>query len=738
MDRESWQAAKELFGNALELPMEEREAFVARQQQDETVKREVLRLLRFHIESSEFLEPPMGAAPAHAGGDHDPMLGRDLGGFRIQKRIGIGGMGIVYEAMQERPSRRVAVKVMRPGRLSARVQRRFEFESEILAKLQHPGIAQVLAAGTFEIDGGTQRWFAMELVEGPMLSELLAMASPSRSRRIELVIALCDAVQHAHQRGVIHRDLKPDNIRMSRDHASSDAWLPKILDFGIARLVYNESMASMNATIAGELIGTLAYMSPEQLSGNPELVDARSDVFSLGVIAYEMLCGRLPHGAGTQSAADMIRAVTTEEPRRAGKLDPALRGDLEVILAKALDKDPARRYQSAAEFAADLRRHLRHEPISARPATVLYQLQKFSRRHSALVAIAAAAVLALIAGIAMSLRAERIARQEAANARYEAEKAAAINNFITNDFLMKLLAAANAPGEGSRLPVADLVATSASSIDSMFADQPTHQAAIRNEVGTIYYNLGDVDAAAEQFSLALDLWEAQLGPDHADTLKAVNNLGQCRVRQHKPDEAEALYRRALDGRRRVLGADDPFTLATMNNLADLCRAKGHLDEAETLFREALATQRRVQGNSHKNTITTLGNLATLLMQRGRHDEAVAMHTEAYHASIATLGADHVMTAMTGVRLGVALQKTSRAADAEPILLAAAKSFDRSLGPASRDAVNARRALARVYRDLSKREQALDQLREALSAVRARPGSDGELERRILQDMESFR
>lgn len=737
MDRERWQAAKDLFRSALELPSSDRASFVDRHSGDEAVRDQVRRLLRLHIEPSQFLEPPMGSAQDSLFEGNDPMIGRDLGGFRIQRRIGLGGMGIVYEAMQERPRRRAAVKILRPGRLSQSVERRFEYESEILAKLRHPGIAQVLAAGTFEIGGGTRRWFAMELVEGPTLPELLARSSPSRSQRVELLIALCDAVQHAHQRGVIHRDLKPDNIRLTHQESGEDRWQPKILDFGVARLVDAEAGASMH-TLAGELIGTLAYMSPEQLAGDPDRVDARSDVFSLGVIGYELLSGRPPHGVDLPSVAELIRIIATEEPKPAGSLDAGLRGDLEVILAKALEKAPDRRYQSAAELAADLRRHLRDEPISARPATVLYQLRKFSRRHRAIVGGVAATLLALVAGIVLSTRAARVAQQEAAKARYEADKAAAVNNFITNDFLMKLLAAANAPGDAPRLPIVELVGKAADSVETMFVSQPTREAAVRNEVGTIYYNLGNMEGAADQFARALRLWDAQLGPEHPDTLKAVNNLGQSRARQGRKDEAEALYRRALDGRRRVLGDDDPFTLVTMNNLADLCRATGRLDEAEELLSQTLEVQRRIHGDKHKDTITTLGNLATLLMQRERKTEAIAMHREAHDASSATLGADHVMTALTGVRLGVALQKSGRPAEAEPILLAAAGSFDRTLGAESPEAVGARRALARVYRDLSKADQATDELRRALDAVRTKPGASDELERKLLLDLEALR
>ena len=737
MDSDAWRAAKHLFQAALEHPPQEREAFILRETSHEAHRAEALRLLHAHHDASRFLESPVTPPPHEAPDAADPMIGRDVGGFRILRRIGIGGMGVVYEAMQEHPRRKAAVKILRAERFSPREHRRFEFESEILARLHHPGIAHVFASGAFEFGSGTQRWFAMELIEGPTLPELVRTSTLSIRQRVELLIALFDAVHHAHTQGVIHRDLKPDNIRMAPGSSPSSPWTPKILDFGVARLIENGAQATMH-TSTGEIIGTLDFMSPEQLAGDPARIDARTDVFALGVIGYELLCGRLPHAARSTTVAEKIRAITDIEPAPAGSIDPALRGDLEVILAKALEKDPARRYQSAMELAADFRRHLRDEPITARPATLAYRVRKFSRRNRALVGGAAATTLALIGGLALSVQAARTARLEADKARYEADKAAAINNFITNDFLMKLLAAANTSDADARLPVADLVRTAAASIDTMFAATPAHEAAVRNEVATIYYNLGDVDAAAEQFLRALELWEAALGPDHPDTLKAVNNLGQTRARQQRPAEAEALYRRALDGRRRALGDDDPYTLITMNNLADLCRATGRLDEAETLLRRTLDTQRRVHGPAHKNTITSLGNLATLLMQRDRPDEAVAMHREAHEASRATLGADHVMTAMTGIRLAIALQKTGHAPEAEPILLAAVASFDRTLGPASTDAVNARRALARVYRDLGDPERAAEHLTLALTAVRAAPTPNAELERKIEAELSALR
>ncbi|HWL92219.1 MAG TPA: serine/threonine-protein kinase, partial [Phycisphaerae bacterium] len=623
MQRDCWQSAKDLFRLALDQPLGDREAFVSKQCDDTSVLAEVLRLLRLNDDPSDFLVSPM-QSPANADSGVDPLIGRNLGGFVIIRQIGAGGMGAVYEALQEQPRRRAAVKVLRPGIFASRMQRRFEYESEILAKLHHPGIAQVFAAGTFEIGGGLQPWFAMELIEGPPIQAYIKTHSLSRARKLELLVSICDAVQHAHQRGIVHRDLKPDNVLMEVGTEDADICQPKILDFGVARSIESDVQATMH-TVAGELVGTLAYMSPEQLSGDPERIDGRCDVFALGVIGYELLSGRLPHAAGRSSFAEVIRAIEHDEPRRLGALDSGLRGDIEVIIAKALEKDVGRRYQSAAELASDLRRYLNDEPVLARPATVMYQFRKFARRNRVLVGGVATTTLALAAGMVLYAREARTARWEADKSRYEADKATAINNFITNDFLMKLLAAANAPAAaGQRLPVADLVEHATERAGTMFAGQPLAEAAVRNEIGTIHYNLGTIDQSAEQFERALALWESQLGPDHVDTLKAVNNLGQARGRQRRLPEAEALYRRALEGRRAALGEDDPYTLVSMNNLADLYRSTGRLDEAEAMLRRTLESQKRVHGTSHKNTITTLGNLAALLTQRDRKDEAMVL------------------------------------------------------------------------------------------------------------------
>lgn len=743
MDKERWGQVKALFQAALEHPVAGRAAFLARVCGDDAVRAEAARLLRLHDTSPEFLETPIGVdAPPR----DEPLIGQCLGGFVIRRRIGAGGMGVVYEAQQEQPRRLAAVKVIRPGLATPSMLRRFEYESEVLAKLQHPGIASVYASGTFDLGDGPQPWFAMELIQGLSLDAYVHEHALPIRKRVELLLGVCDAVQHAHQQGVVHRDLKAANILVSGDaagtlrrSATSSLPQPKILDFGVARVSGWEAQATLH-TSAGELVGTLSHMSPEQLSGAPGDVDARTDVYALGVIAYELLSGRLPHDIGS-TAAELIRAIERDEPRRLGDIDTALRGDLEVIVAKALEKERGRRYASAAELAADLRRYLNDEPVLARPPTALYHFRKFARRNRALVGGVAATMLALTVGMVLYAReAGRArheagrARQEASRARYEADKATAINNFITNDFLMKLLAAANAADGAERLPVAELVDRAAEQIGVMFADQPLAEAAVRNEVGTIYYNLGALEPAAQQFTRALQLWEAQLGPDHADTLKAVNNLGQSAAALRRTDEAEKLYRRALDGRLRVLGEDDFYTLASMNNLAELLRVTDREDEAEAMLQRTLAAERRVLGDTHKHTLITMANLGSLLLDRGKTDEALRLHRQVYETSRKTLGEDHVTTLIAGTRLGQTLRKAGALEEAETLLIDIVRTCEWARGEDNGDTITARRGLARVYVAQGKHEQAAAQLAAALDGARALPNRSDRLERSIQRDL----
>ncbi len=325
------------------------------------------------------------------------MAGGQFGRYTIVRLLGQGGMGAVYEAQQESPRRSVALKVIRGGWLSAQMLRRFEHESQVLGRLQHPGIAQVYEAGSVRDEGGRSGgvtpFFAMELIKGVPLTEYAAAKNLGTRERLELVARICDAVYHAHQKGVIHRDLKPGNILVD------ESGQPKILDFGVARATDSDIQQTTMQTDIGQLIGTVPYMSPEQVGGNPDELDTRSDVYALGVIAYELLAGRLPYDLQKKMIHEAVRVIREEDPTRLSAINRTLRGDIETIVAKALEKDKGRRYQSAEALGSDIRRYLKDEPIAARPASTWYQAAKFARRNKVLVGGVAATFLVLVAGI---------------------------------------------------------------------------------------------------------------------------------------------------------------------------------------------------------------------------------------------------------------------------------------------------------------------------------------------------
>jgi predicted Ser/Thr protein kinase len=352
----------------------------------------------------------MPSAPAHRP--------EKIGPYRILGVLGTGGMGEVYLAEQERPRRQVALKVMRPGMATPEGLRRFEYEAQALGRLQHEGIARIYEAGTDDAGCGPQPYLAMELIRGRPLTAFADEKRLGLRERLALMVQVCRAVEHAHQKGIIHRDLKPANVLVE------ETGRPKVLDFGVARAVDRDALTATLRTDAGQLIGTLAYMSPEQAAANPEVLDTRSDVYALGVVCYQLLAGRLPHDLKGKGFPAALRAITDEDPAPLSSINQACRGDLNAIVTKALEKDKARRYQSAAELAADLERYLHDQPVTARSAGTLYQLGKFARRHKALVTAVVVVFLALAAAAAVSVlwaqaawRAEGLAQGYLANSR---------------------------------------------------------------------------------------------------------------------------------------------------------------------------------------------------------------------------------------------------------------------------------------------------------------------------------
>jgi WD40 repeat protein/serine/threonine protein kinase len=460
-DRSRHELIGRIMQACLEAPASDRAAVLRREAgHDESLIRDVEALLAFDGSEADdvFSDAAIrdGRQALRVAVDH-AMVSADgssapspptIRGYRVIRRIGEGGMGIVYEAEQDSPRRRVALKVIRAGVASQQLVRRLRQEADLLARLQHPGIAHVYESGFAEFGNERLPYFAMELIHGSPLTVYAADAGLNTRARLELLARVADAVQHAHQKGVIHRDLKPANILVvdarpetvaseASDRSGAergapptplDLGQPRILDFGIARLVDTDPAATSLHTQVGQIVGTLAYMSPEQVEGDSTQLDTRCDIYALGVIAYELMVGKSPHDLAGRSIHEAARRIREDEPTRVSTYDPALRGDVETIISKAMQKDPSQRYASAGEFAADLRRHLRDEPIAARPTSTFYQLRKFTRRHRVLIGGLVATFSSLVlglAGITWFALGERQARKDMERIAYMANLSAA-------------------------------------------------------------------------------------------------------------------------------------------------------------------------------------------------------------------------------------------------------------------------------------------------------------------------
>jgi WD40 repeat protein/predicted Ser/Thr protein kinase len=422
------ESVEQLFQQAADLDPDERSAFLDEQcAGDSDLRAAVEELLHFDSKAQsapDFLNSP----PAELRAGLPSMRGVPafIGRYRILRLHGEGGMGSVYEAEQDNPRRTVALKVIRPGLVSSELVKRFNHEAQILARFQHSGIAQVYEAGIGE-DG--QPFFAMEFIRGNPLDEYVRARRLDAQMRLDLLARVCDAVQYAHDKGVIHRDLKPGNILVDETGGL------KVLDFGVARVTAANLLTSASRTQAGQLLGTLSYMSPEQIAAEPSGLDGRSDVYTLGVILFELLAERLPYQLDQLPVHEVARVIQQQEPSRLGSIKLMYRGDIEIIVAKALEKDKARRYASAGDLAADIRRYLRGEAILARAPSALYQIRKFVRRHTALVAGVSGVFAALLIGTAVSIvfavRAEKNARAAGENARLanERERAATYQSY---------------------------------------------------------------------------------------------------------------------------------------------------------------------------------------------------------------------------------------------------------------------------------------------------------------------
>jgi eukaryotic-like serine/threonine-protein kinase len=629
-----------------------------------------------------------------------------IGRYRILRLLGEGGMGAVYEAEQDQPRRLVALKIIKAPFASPELLRRFERESEALGRLHHPGIAQIFEAGYADSSFGVQPFFAMELIQGKPLVEYSAELKLNVRGRLNLMIQICEAVQHAHQRGIIHRDLKPGNILVN-EHGQ-----PKILDFGLARATDSDTQATRQ-TDMGQLLGTLPYMSPEQVLADPLALDTRSDVYSLGVILYELLAGKLPYVL-PRSLHEAVRTIQETEPKQLGTVNRLLRGDIETIAAKALEKDKNRRYASANGLAADIRRYLDDQPISAKPASASYQLKKFARRHRALVAGVAAAAGILVLGLIASTWEAIRARAAEARAIQQSAIAQAVNDFLRTDLLSQASAYNQNTRPDPNLTVRTALDRAAARVEGRFGGQPLVEASVRYTIGSAYIDLGLYPEAERQLERSLALRSRGLGDAAPDTLVAMASLAAVYERNGQLSQAESLYSKVVDLRKRTGNNVDGGALLAMNGLAVTYAEEGRYQESQALFERVVPLEKNVFGENNLQTLRAMGNLAATYDVTGQHEKAKVLLLETLDRKRKVLGEENPETLDTISNLAELYKVTGDYARAEPLLTAAVAAYQRVLGTRHQLTIAAKTSLADLERIMGKTAAAEKLIVEALS------------------------
>ncbi len=711
MDSTRTREALVLFEEACQLAVADRAAFLDERCGSDSELRVAVEELFRHDDGPDRQDDPfvgagvgalaaaldsMAGPPVDADGQDAALRDQKIGRYRIVRRVGAGGMATVYEAEQDHPRRRVALKIISPGLLSPKLRQRFELEAQVLARLQHPGIAQVFDAGTADGTTDGTPFIAMELIEGVSLTAFARREKLDMNARLALFVKVCRAVEHAHRNGVIHRDLKPGNILVD------SVGQPKVLDFGIARII--DGHMATRQTAAGQLLGTVPYMSPEQISGDPSTVDTRADVYALGVILYELLADRVPFEVADRSIPDAVRIIADSEPVRLGSIHRTYRGDLETIVAKALEKSPDRRYSTVSDLAADVNRYLTSQPIQARPPSATYQFRMMVARHK-LPFVFAASLFFVVTAFAIwmsvlyarALTAERRAATQAETARQ------------TTTFLVDLFKVSD-PSEarGRTITAGELLDRGAERIRTELEDQPEVRAQLQQTIGVVYTNLGLYEAARPLLDDSIESLRRVSrfeSPQLADALAAagvlrddlgdyvaaekmfreaiairrrvqpdatlkiandVNSLGGTLFRLNRNKEARERFQQALDARRAILGEAHSEVAESLQNLGVLHRNLGELDQGERVLRKALAIQEETLPANHPALVVTLYNLGEIRRDRGDLDESRNFYQRAMEIDQAVHGRDHPHFATSLDGLAKAYYANGRYAEAEPI------------------------------------------------------------------------
>jgi eukaryotic-like serine/threonine-protein kinase len=811
MEPERWQKIERLCYSALNEEKSARAAFLEQAcGGDEALRRAVELLLVQHEKDDNFLEfPAMEVAAKHLAHQADaalpnPLAGANLdtsglaspypspdsaadltsvtsveqislGPYRLLQKLGEGGMGRVWLAEQATPvRRRVALKLIKAGMYDDAVLKRFESERQSLAIMDHPSIAKVFDAGTTP-DG--QPYFVMEYVPGVPITDYCDQKRLNIRERMELFIKVCDGVQHAHLKAIIHRDLKPANILVTEVDGKP---LARIIDFGLAKATTPQTRDETMLTVLGSFLGTPGYMSPEQADTSLQDVDTRTDVYSLGVVLYVLLTGSLPFDS-KKNVNEVLRQVREDEPPRPStkigmdkksstdsaqnrgseprQLEKLLRGDLDWITMKALEKDRTRRYGTPSEMAADITRYLNHEPVVARPASTSYRLHKYARRHRIAVAVATGLV-AVLAAFAVLQRVQlQHTRLERDRANRERDRATRITEFMTGMFQV------SDPSEqrGNSVTAREILDKASKDIDTGLAKDPETQAQMMHVMGDVYEKLGLYPRAQALQQQSMEIRQRVLGPEHPDTLTSMNDLATDLDDSGHYAEAEKLEREALDISRRVLGPEHPDTLMLMSNLANTLWQEGHYPEAEKLNRETLGIQRRVLGPEHPATLRSMNNLATdlddsdpeaeklfretldikrrvlgpehpdtllamsnlayVLADKGRYAEAEKLHRETVDLRRRVLGPEHPDTLKSMTNLAIVLSREGRDAEAEKLEREELDISRRILGPEHKGTLTSMDNLAIVLSREGRNAEAEKLEREALDISRRVLGAE---------------
>jgi eukaryotic-like serine/threonine-protein kinase len=624
---------------------------------------------------------------------------RYFGDYELHNELGRGGMGVVYQARQVSLNRPVALKMLKAGVLADEGElRRFQNEAEAVASLDHPGIVPVYEVG--EHHG--QRYFSMKLVEGGNLAEHLASFKDKLKAAATLLVEIAGAVQHAHVRGVLHRDLKPANILIDAEGH------PHVTDFGVAKRVDTDA----GLTHTGLVLGTPAFMSPEAASGRRGAFTTSADVYGLGAILYALLTGRAPFGG--ESVIQTLEAVRTRPAPPPKKYNGDVPPDLETICLKCLEKEPARRYHSALDLAADLERWVEGRPITARHVGGVARAVMWYKRKPLVAALATSLVIAVFLGsLGILVNWLEVRR---ANARYRSEWEASrqLNEFLVTDILGQ-----SSPFGGARpdIPVSALLDRSAQSAGSRFATRPKIEASIRQVLGFGYLSLGMLPKAEAELLRGAKLRQALPEGDELDRLSSEYLLARLRLDQGKYDAAEVHAVKAHEGRLRRLGASDETTIEAAEVLAAVLRAKGKSREAQKLLEKAAADARENLGELHRLTLQTRTDLAVLAYDQGRFVEALAGFKEVADAETRVFGADYSLTLIVRSMVGATLMNLGDDAKAEQVLEAAHGPARAVLGPAHPETLRISGNLALARSHLKKFVAATQGIGETLQSQR---------------------